>query len=495
MTPEKPQTTTVRVRIAPSPTGFLHVGTARTALFNWLFARHCGGRFILRIEDTDVERSSEEMVEVIREGLAWLGLDWDEGPYFQSERTDIYQEYARRLVSEGALYRCYCTPQELAAKKEKAMRERQDWKYDRTCRGCSTEELQRRDAEGQQYALRFYVPPGVTTYEDGVHGRMEVSNREIEDFVVVRSDGMPTYNFACVVDDHDMGITHVMRGADHLSNTFKQILLYQALEIEPPQFVHFPLLLGTDRAKISKRHGAVSMTEYRAMGFLPQAIVNFLALLCWNPGDEREIMALEEIVAAFTLDRVNRSAAIFDLQKLEWMNGQYINAMPDEELVDAVIPFWRDEGLIDDATAKERRDWLAKIVALLKERARRLTDFPDLARYFFVEDVEYDPDGVEKHFREEGVIERLERTREALCSLSEFSAEASETAVRSLAEEMGIKAAKLIHPIRLAVTGMLTGPGLFELLELVGQEKTLRRLTRAEKFATSALGGDAPGRS
>lgn len=480
---------TVRVRIAPSPTGYLHVGTARTALFNWLFARHHGGTFILRIEDTDVERSSEEMVDVIREGLEWLGLDWDEGPHFQSERTDIYQEYASRLETKGALYRCYCTPEELAAKKEQAIRERRDWKYDRTCRGCSPEELERREAGGQAYVLRYYVPPGVTTYDDGVHGRMEVDNREIEDFVVVRSDGTPTYNFACAVDDHEMGITHVMRGSDHLSNTFKQILLYGALEVEPPAFVHFPLLLGADRAKISKRHGAVSITEYRAMGFLPQAMVNFLALLCWNPGDEREVMSLDEIVKAFTLERVNRSAAVFDVQKLEWMNGQYISAASAEELLELVIPFWKEEGLIDDAIVTERRDWLLRIVTLLKERARRLTDFVDLARYFFAEEFEYDPAGVEKHFRAEDAARRLARIRETLAGLADFSAETIEHALRGLADEMGVKAATLIHPTRLAVTGVQTGPGLFELLALVGQKKTLERLTRARESATNAGGG------
>ena len=466
----------VRVRIAPSPTGFLHIGTARTALYNWLFARNRGGKLILRIEDTDVERSGPEMVEVIIDSLRWLGLDWDEGPYFQSQRMEVYRGYAQRLLTSGNAYYCYCTEEELRERRERAIREKRDSKYDRRCLGLTPEERQDLDREGRPKALRFLVPPGKTVVDDLVCGRVEKDNSDIEDLIIVRSDGRPTYNFACVVDDLEMRITHVIRGNDHLSNTFKQILIYKSLGTSLPRFAHLPLGLGEDRSKISKRYGAVSVTEYRKMGFLPAALVNYLALLGWSPGDDREIMSREELVEAFSLRRVRPTNPIFDLQKLEWMNGQYIRMLEGEDLLRSVLPFLQEKGWFQGELGREKREWLIRVLLLLRERAHRLTDFMDLGSYFFSPQIEYDPQAVEKHLQGPEIRERLLLLRERLAELEDFSAVTIEETLRTLAEDMGVKAAKLIHPLRVATTGRKVGPSLFHLLELLGRGRVLQRL-------------------
>lgn len=472
----------VRVRIAPSPTGFLHVGTARTALFNWLFARHNEGTFILRIEDTDVARSSEEVVEGILESLKWLGLDWDEGPYFQSQRSGLYPKAADQLLQRGRAYYCYCPPEDLARRKEGVIQKGKQWKYDRRCLSLSETEKRELAKEGVPKALRFLIPDGKTSYEDGVHGKIERDNGEIEDFILLRSNGMPTYNFACVVDDVEMKISHVIRGDDHISNTFKQILLYKVLEIEPPEFYHLPLILGEDRSKLSKRHGAVSVMDYRDQGYLPETFFNFLALLGWYPGNEKEFLTREEMIAGFTFDRVRDSGAIFDVKKLEWMNGQYINKLQDKELLEAVLPFLKNSGLVDEGLLASKREWILQVIHLLKERAKRLTDFVELGKFFFSEEVAYDSEAVKKHFLGDRVGERLQVLQDSLSKLEDFSLSGVETTFRGLATQLQVPAAKLIHPTRVALTGCLVGPSLFELVQLMGKERTIARLTQAIRY-------------
>jgi nondiscriminating glutamyl-tRNA synthetase len=472
----------VRVRIAPSPSGFLHVGTAHTSIFNWLFARHHKGKFILRIEDTDLERSDPKMVEVIMEGLSWLGLDWDEEPYYQSKRFEVYPGYAEKLLQEGKAYYCYCSPELLKQKREQAIKEKRPVKYDRHCLDLSEEEKRKLESEGTPKAIRLRLPEGETGFHDLVYGDLSYDNARIEDFIILRSDGRPTYNFACVVDDHEMRISHVIRGNDHLPNTYKQLLLYQALEIAPPQFAHLPLSLGEDRSKISKRDGAVAVTDYRDMGFLPEAMVNFLALLGWSPGDDREIMSRPELIEAFSLERVSQSNPIFDLEKLKWMNGEYIRSRDDNELVPLVAPFLIESGLTTKLAVQIRWEYMKRVVSLLKERCRLLTDFAGQGRYFFTDEFDYEPKGVKKHFSTPDVDRHLETLAERFSKLPKFDVEETETCLRSLTEELEISAAKLIHPTRLATTGTTKGPSLFDLLEVLGQEVVVRRMRRAIDF-------------
>ncbi|KPK98097.1 MAG: hypothetical protein AMJ90_09995, partial [candidate division Zixibacteria bacterium SM23_73_2] len=373
----------IRVRMAPSPSGYLHVGTARTTIYNWLFARHNQGKFILRIEDTDVSRSNQEMLEAIIDSLKWLGLDWDEGPYYQSQRFEIYQMYARKLLESKKAYFCFCTPQQLEEKRKNAKDAKLDWKYDRTCLKLSDMEKEEKIKKGVPKAIRLFVPEGDTTFSDLVYGELKKENSELDDLIILRSDGTPTYNFACVVDDVDMRISHVIRGNDHLANTFKQVLLYHALKLTPPKFAHIPLILGKDKAKISKRHGAVSVMEYKEQGFLKDAFVNFLTLLGWSPKDDREILSTQQMIELFSLEGVNPSNPIFDPEKLEWMNGEYIRASENEKLLDLVIPFLINENLITEETVKEKREWLLRFIPLFKERAKTLRDFAEKGKYFF----------------------------------------------------------------------------------------------------------------
>ncbi len=467
----------MRVRIAPSPTGYLHIGTARTALYNWLLARKHKGTFVLRIEDTDVERSSQEMVDVILESLKWLGLDWDEGPYFQSRRVEIYRRYAERLLKEGKAYCCYCTPEELKERREQAIREGRAWKYDRKCLYLSEEEKRKLEKEGRPRAIRFLVPPGKTEFNDLVHGKIEKNHEDIEDFVILKSDGMPTYNFAVVVDDHEMGITHVIRGDDHISNTPKQILIYRALGWEPPLFGHLPLILGEDRSKLSKRHGAVAVLQYKEDGFLPDALVNYLALLGWSPGDNREILSREELIELFSIERVSDRNAIFDRRKLLWMNGEYIKMKSEDELFNGVWEFLKKEELVKDEEKEEKRDYILGFIKLMKERCKTLKDFATLGYYFFRDDFELDPEGIRKHFYP-GLKERMEKLLERFEKTEPFTVENIEQALRGLAEELGIKAKELIHPVRLICSGMTFGPGLFELLAHLGKERVIRRIKK-----------------
>ena len=472
----------IRVRMAPSPSGFLHVGTARTTIYNWLFARHHKGKFILRIEDTDPSRSSQEMVGAILESLKWLGLDWDEGPYYQSQRTEFYEKYAQKLLEKGKAYFCFCTPQELEKKRKQAIASKVDWHYDRTCLKLSDAQKEERTKKGKPKAIRLLVPEGETSFSDLVCGELKKDNKDIDDLIIVRSDGTPTYNFACVVDDVDMKISHVIRGNDHISNTFKQILIYKALELSLPHFAHIPLILGKDRAKVSKRHGAVSVMEYEKQGFLPEALVNFLALLGWSPKDNREILSTDQMIELFSLEGVNSSNPVFDPEKLEWMNGEYIRSYDDQKFLELVLPFLIKENLITSAKAKQNWDWLLRIVRLLKERCKTLKDFAEKGKYFFKFDYRYEPKAASKHFNSPEAGNRLSLFVDRLSGLDSLEKPKIEEALRGLADEMKIKPAALIHMVRLATTGTTAGPPLFDLLELLGKEKVVKRIEKAVEF-------------
>ncbi len=478
---------TPRVRFAPSPTGYLHIGGARTALFNWLFARRHGGVFVLRIEDTDVERSSAEMVDGILDGLRWLGLDWDEGPkiggphapYFQSERRDRYTAFAERLVASGRAYYCYCTPEELKAKRDAAEQAGGAWKYDRTCCRLTADELRAREAAKMARAVRFKVPPGAMRFDDLVHGPIEFDGANIEDFVVLRSDGHPTYQLSVVVDDIDMAITHVVRGDDHISNTPKQILLYHAAGAEVPRFAHVPLILGPDKKRLSKRHGATSVMEYARQGFLPEAMVNFLALLGWSPGNDREIFTRAELIDAFALEGISGGNAVFNPEKLDWFNQQHIMRLAPEDLARRVRPSLEAAGLWRDEYLGDRHAWFFAVLDLFRPRIKRLTDFPVQAQFVFADTVEFDRAAVEKYLRAPGMDEHLRALSAAFDALPSFDIVATENALRSTAEACGVKAASLIHAVRVAVTGTSVSPGLFEVLALVGRERVRIRLSAA----------------
>jgi glutamyl-tRNA synthetase len=469
----------IRVRFAPSPTGFLHVGGARTAIFNWLYARRHGGTFVLRIEDTDRQRSSDEMTEAILEGMRWLGLTADEGPYYQSQGKPTHVEAANRLLDSGHAYRCFCSAETIRAEREAAEKSGEGYRYPRTCAALDPAESTRRAAAGEPFAVRCRVPHERIEWDDLVHGPTGFDGSLIEDFVILRSDGSPTYMLSVVTDDLEMEISHVIRGDDHLSNTPKQIVLYRALGHRPPTFAHLPLILGDDKKRLSKRHGAVSVLAYREQGYLPQAMLNFLALLGWSPGDDRQKMTLDELIAAFDLDGVGKSPAVFDLQKLEWLNGQYLDEQPTESLVPAVREQLVAAGLWDGAFDGERRRWLLELLELLKPRCRKLTDFVEQGRPYLEpgDAVEYEAKARKKHVKE-GTRDLLKELRGRLAALEEWEADPLERTLRELADSRQVSAGKLIHPTRLAVTGRGASPGLFEVLVLLGRDRTLGRMDR-----------------
>ena len=485
----------IRVRFAPSPTGYLHIGGARTALFNWLFARRVGGVFVLRIEDTDVDRSSAEMVEGILDGMRWLGLDWDEGPkiggpygpYFQSERGDRYRAMADRLVASGSAYYCYCTPEALKEKREAAEQAGRVWRYDRTCCALDATDIAARERDRVPRAVRFRVPEEPTRFEDLVHGPIEFDGANIEDFVIVRSDGAPTYQLSVVADDVDMAITHVVRGDDHISNTPKQILLYRALGAAEPRFAHVPLILGADKKRLSKRHGATSVMEYARQGFIPEAMVNFLALLGWSPRDDRELFTREELVDAFAIEGISGGNAVFNPEKLDWFNQQHMTRLAPDELGRRLQPWLAAEDLWDDAYLGNRHAWFFAVLELLKPRARRLGDFVAQGRFFFSHTIAYDEAAVARHVRVDGMREHLLALAAALEALPTFDAVSIEAALRATAEARGVKAATLIHAARVAVTGKAVSPGLFEVLALVGRDEVQARLLAVIRLAALSV--------
>jgi len=479
-----------RVRFAPSPTGYLHVGGARTALFNWLLARQLGGVFVLRIEDTDVERSSDDMVEGILDGLRWLGLDWDEGPkidgphgpYFQSQRLERYRATAANLVASGHAYYCYCTPETLKAKRDAAEAAGSAWRYDRACCALSADEIAARERERVARAIRFRVPEGTTAFDDLVHGPIEFDGANIEDFVLLRSDGHPTYQLSVVSDDVEMKMTHVVRGDDHISNTPKQILLYQALGADVPQFAHVPLILGQDKKRLSKRHGATSVSEYARQGYVPEAMFNFLALLGWSPGDDREIMTRDELVSAFSLEGISGGNAVFNTEKLDWFNQQHLMRLAPDELARRLKPWLEQRGVWSADYLGDRHAWLFSVLELLKPRAKRLDEFVALGWFFWSDEIEYDAAAVAKHLRTPDMDGHLRVLDAALAALESFEPAALEAALRETAEARGVKAASLIHAVRVVVTGKTVSPGLFEVLALLGRIRVHARFAEVRRL-------------
>ncbi len=464
--------TDVRVRFAPSPTGFLHVGGARTALFNWLFARHSGGSFILRIEDTDRERSSDAMTAQIIESLEWMGLDWDEGPVFQSKSSDRALELAGRLLDARLAYRCFCPPELIGAKREKA---RGDWKYDRACAALSDAEISRRTQSGEPFAVRFRIPGGPVQFDDRVFGAIRKDSGELDDFVIVRSDQTPTYQLCVVADDIEMSISHVIRGADHIANTPKQLLLYRALEADAPSFAHVPLILGPDKSRLSKRHGATSVLEYRDQGIPPEAFVNFLALVGWSDGTDREIFDKPALIELFSLEGISKANAVFDHEKLEWFAGQYINSASMGDLVEEVRPWLRPDGGWEVAND----DRIAEVLALIRPRFRSLEALATEAGTYLGESVDYDRVAIEKFFTEPRLREYLPALAQRLDKVATFDLESVEVEARGLAAELGVKAGLLINASRVALTGKAVAPGIFDVMVVLGRGKTVSRLRRA----------------
>lgn len=477
----------VRVRFAPSPTGTLHVGGARTAIYNWAFARRMGGSFVLRIDDTDPERSTHENTAQILRSLRWLGLDWDEGPevdgahgpYFQTQRAANYRTALEAMKSNGSAYPCFCSAEELAAKRDIARAEGSSG-YDRTCRGLSAEEAAARIAAGDAHVWRLAVPldRGPIVVDDAVRGLVEFPIDAMDDFVLVRSDGTPTYNFATVVDDADMEMTHIIRGDDHLTNTPRQILVFEALNRPVPQFAHLSMIWGADGKKLSKRHGATSVEEYDRMGYLPEALLNYLALLGWSLDGETTIVPAEVLKANFSLDRISKNPAIFDAEKLDWMNGVYLRELSADEFVDRMLPWLVSAGLTDGQDVAARREWYRDLAPLVSERVKKLDEVADMVRFLF-EDVVIDDSAREKVLAKEGAAEALAAAADVLAD-AEFKAEAIEVALRTVPETTGVKPKVAFQAVRVAVTGTTVSPPLFESLELLGKERTLSRIAAAQ---------------
>ena len=470
----------VRVRFAPSPTGFLHIGGARTALFNYLYARHNNGVFILRIEDTDRTRSTEEYIEAIIEGMKWLGLEWDEGPFRQTDRFDIYRSYADMLVKEGKAYYCYCSPEELEARRKEAMAQGKSPKYDSRCRNLErVQGVEGSRGQEKNAAIRFKMPhEGQTVVDDLIRGNIVFENNQLDDLIIMRSDGAPTYNFTVVVDDVDMKITHVIRGDDHLNNTPKQLHIYKALGYDIPLFAHLPMILGSDKTRLSKRHGATSVMAYKDMGYLPDALVNYLVRLGWSYGDQ-EIFSREELIKYFSFENVGKAAAVFNPEKLLWLNSQYIINTPAEKLAELVMPFLVKENIISEGQDLNK-EWLSKAIKTLKERSKTLIELANSLRYYIAEEIEYDEKAKAKFLNEKsrGLLIEL---KDSLASIPDFSAQELEKIFKEIIEKHNIKLGSLAQPVRVAMTGGTESPGIFEVIEIIGKEKTLRRLEKAVK--------------
>ncbi|MBW3534105.1 MAG: glutamate--tRNA ligase [Gemmatimonadetes bacterium] len=478
-----------RLRFAPSPTGYLHVGGARTALFNWLLARGWSGTLVLRIEDTDRERSSAEHTRAILDGLGWLGIDWDEGPLYQSDGLERHRADALRLLDEGKAYRDFTTPELLRLEAERRGIENPSALARVLADEAGPDASARRADGGEDFAVRFRVPEGETSWKDLVHGEMRFANADIEDLVLLRSDGTPTYNLAVVSDDADAAITHVVRGDDHVSNTPKQILLYRALGLEVPTFGHVPLILGPDGRRLSKRHGATAVGEYEERGILPEAMVNFLALLGWNPGDEREVMEKAELVEAFSLDRVQVKSAVFDHEKLGWLNGRWLERLPPERVAPLVARRLEAHG-VDEHVLEGRGEWWLRLVDLLKARARSVDEVAAAATIYLGSGVPaYDDTAVAKHWEKDpgAAEERLEALRDRL-GAGPWKEAPLEERLRALAEARGEGAGKVIHPLRVALTGQRASPGIFEVLVLLGREESLARIEEALRRIRAAAG-------
>ncbi len=473
--------TAVRTRFAPSPTGYLHIGGARTALFNYLFARHHAGKFILRIEDTDRERSTAEAIEAIIQVLKWLQLDWDEGPYFQTQRLPLYKEKVQKLLVEEKAYPCICSPEVLEAKTQAAQKEKKKPVYDGTCRpkdnGRPSALSAQLMSEGKPFVIRFLGPKsGTTVVEDKVKGRVVFENNELDDLILARSDGMPTYNFCVVVDDIDMAITHIIRGDDHLANTPRQILLYQALGHSPPQFAHVPLILGLDKSRLSKRHGATSVMAYQELGYFPEALVNYLVRLGWSHGDQ-EVFSRDELIEKFAIDDVGKSAGVFNPEKLLWLNFHYLKERPLPQLAQEVKPF-----IIQKGYTLDRNDaWLEKMVATLQPRAKTLVELVELAHIYLSDEIKFEDKTAKKFFTSE-VRGPLEALIGKLTAITEFSEHNVEEAFAEILKEKGLSLGGLAQPVRVALTGSTASPGIYEVIAVLGKERTLKRLRQALEY-------------
>ncbi len=463
----------IRVRFAPSPTGFLHIGGARTALFNYLYARHNSGSFVLRIEDTDRSRSTDEYIEAIIEGMKWLGLDWDAGPFRQTDRFDIYRKYVDRLIQEGRAYYCYCSAEELEERRRLALATGKMPKYDGRCRNLKA------PVPGEIPAVRFKMPQeGQTIVDDLIRGMVVFDNSQLDDFIIMRSDGTPTYNFTVVVDDVDMRITHIVRGDDHLNNTPKQIHIYKALGYEIPKFAHLPMILGSDKTRLSKRHGATSVMAYYEMGYLPDALVNYLVRLGWSYGDQ-EVFSREELIKHFSFEHVGKAAAVFNPEKLLWLNGQYIIHSSSEKLTELVMPFLVKEEIIKEDQFLDKA-WLCKAIDTLKERSKTLVELAKSLRYYIAEEIEYNEKAKEKFLNAKS-RDLLIELKDSLFSISDLSHQELEKVFKMIVEKHNVKLKDLAQPVRVAITGVTESPGIFEVLEIVGKEKTMRRLEKAIK--------------
>ena len=475
----------VRVRFAPSPTGHLHVGGARTALYNYLFARRHGGTFILRIEDTDAARSTDESMAAILEGMRWLGLHWDEGPeadgahgpYFQAQRQASYAEHAERLLADSRAYHCYCTPEELEARRSANIRDGGSAGYDGRCRNLSDDERARLEGEGRKPAIRFHVGEvGEVAWDDVVKERIAFQSDVLDDFVIMRADGHPTYNFAAVVDDHAMEITHVIRGDDHVSNTPRQIVLYRAFGWDTPAFAHVPMILGEDGSRLSKRHGATSVAAYGDAGYLPQALVNFLVLLGWSLDGERELFTLDELEKVFDLERVGSNPAVFNVEKLQWMNGQYMKQLPDDERVERAVAWLQANGV---DTGRRDAAWWRQLIVALGERFRTFADIPDVGAFAMKDELEVDPEAWARFLERADVAPRLRALAQRIRADASFDLESTEAATRGLSKELGIKAGELMGAVRVALTGRMNAPGLFDVMVLIGRDGVVSRLEAA----------------
>lgn len=464
----------IRVRFAPSPTGHLHIGGARTALFNWLYAKNTKGTFVLRIEDTDRTRSTDEYIEAIIEGMKWLGLDWDEGPFRQTDRFDVYRSYCDKLLKEDKAYYCYCSAEELETRRKEAMAQGKSVKYDGRCRNVTEGQAPSSERHG---TVRFKMPQqGQTVVEDLLRGNVVFENEQLDDLIILRSDGTPTYNLTVVVDDVDMRITHVIRGDDHLNNTPKQIQLYQAFGYAVPKFAHLPMILGADKTRLSKRHGATSVMAYYELGYLPEALVNYLVRLGWSYGDQ-EIFTRDELVTHFSFEHVGKAAAVFNPEKLLWMNSQYIMNSTPEKLAELVRPFLVKEQVIHDDKPLDAA-WLARAVHTLQERAKTLVELAGSLRYYIAEDVVFNEKAKEKFLNEKS-RDLLIELKKGISFLSEFSTPEIENLFKTIVENHGVKLGALAQPVRVAMTGGTESPGIYEVLDVLGKEKVLKRLEKA----------------
>ncbi|MEE8481061.1 MAG: glutamate--tRNA ligase, partial [Desulfobacterales bacterium] len=462
-----------RVRFAPSPTGQLHLGGARTALFNWLFAKKHGGKFLLRIEDTDKLRSKEEYINQICDSLKWLGLEWDEDIIFQSTRTILYKSAIERLLEKGKAYRCFCSKEKIVEERKQAEISGNGYFYSGVCRNLDEKVVQANIKNGKSSSVRISVPGGYTEYDDKIYGRIRVNNKEIDDFIIARSDGNPVYNLVVAIDDNDMNITHIIRGEDHISNTPKQIMVYKALNYPIPEFTHLPMILGSDKKRLSKRHGATGVQEFRDQGYLANTLINYLAFLGWNPGTEQEIFSPDELIKQFSIDRVQKKSAVFDEKKLQWMSGQFIYKKSALEILNNIRihnPNWRKSN---------DENYLLKVVEFMKERVKSLLDMQEMTTMFFEDPTNYDEKAIKKKWKDKTINDLIAKFEKSLDKIILWDAKQIETSLRNLAKCEEISAGEIIHPTRLALTGLGSGPSLFVMMELLGKEICLRRLQKA----------------